>query len=78
MASLEEIVRVNNEEQAEQTLVKEDEISVYEKRGTYQIGNPSRLRGITEEIVNQMSFFLFLKHFFVRDKKLCLKSRPQK
>ena len=76
LASLEEIGRVNNEEQAEQILVKEDEISVYEKRGTYKIGNPSRLCGITEEIVNQMSFFLFFKHFWVRDKKLCLKSRP--
>ena len=69
-----EVVRETEENEA--MFVKEDHLSLYEKRATFDIPQVSRERGITETTIKEMSLFLFHKHVFVRDKKLCRKSKP--
>ena len=72
----EEVRRGNANSENEQTvLVRQDEISTYEKRDTYEIPVISRINGINEETIKNMSLFLFHKHFFVRSKKICRKSK---
>ena len=60
----------------DQVVMQEDAVSTYEKRSTYEIPRLHRENGITEDIVQKMSLFLFHKHFFARSGSLCRKSKP--
>ena len=79
----EEITKENQNAnvEGEQALVKENELTTYEKRREYNIPESSKTDGVTEETITNMSFFLFHKTFFVRKlasgkKTLCRKSKP--
>ena len=56
-------------------LVRDDEISVYEKRTTFKVPETSRLLGFTDEKIVRLSLFDFLKAFFVRAETLCLRTK---
>ena len=57
-------------------VTRDDEVSIYEKRGTYEISKSSSAQGITLTTIMEMSLFLFYKHFFVRSNVLCRKTIP--
>merc|ERR1712074_171495 len=56
-------------------LVRDDEISVYEKCTTFKVPESSRLLGFTDEKIVRLSRFNFLKAFFVRAETLCLRTK---
>ena len=66
---------INNVEDNETVLMKDDAISIYEKRSNYEIPNVSIQKGISNETIKSMSFFLFHRTFFVKEGKLCKKSK---
>ena len=58
-----------------QFLLKEDLISIYEKRCDFCISSTNIKMGVTEETIKNMSLFLFHKHFFVRTRRICKKPK---
>ena len=69
----EDIINVGD---TETLVMKDDAVAIYEKREEYEIPQVSRNKGITPGTIKHMSFFLFNLLFFLRDNKLCRKSRP--
>ena len=65
-----------SEAETEQQIEKPNELSIYEERLSYEIPQVSMDTGITLDTIKQMSLFLFHKHFFVREKRLCRKAKP--
>ena len=63
-------------------LQKLDAMTMYERRDEYRIPLISENKGITKDIISNMSLLLFHKTFYVRDSKppapptLCKKSKP--
>ena len=57
-------------------LMKDDIISIYEKRSEFRIPNVSREKGITLETILNMSLYLFHILFYVRNATICKKLKP--
>ena len=59
----------------EEILVKQDELSTYERRNELTIPTVSRAKGVTEEALKEMSLFYFNRKFYARLNTLCQKKK---
>ena len=74
----EEIQKANPEAEKQPEVVRKSEVGTYEEREAYEIPlmHQQGELELNSEKLKQMSLFLFHKQFFVRNNKLCRKSKP--